>query len=191
LQDGNSIIPASIRPDGSVRKEIRVKAGYRPPEDVEVYKNRTAHAWKNRDAGVPGAEDAHNDSSASQTAAATASAAKNAKRREARKRAAATSTENTPGVPAGLETEKEVKTYDPNVASSSEAQPKDDPESERLKEARKLAKKLRQARDLKSKKDEGNSLLPEQIHKVIKINELLRQLDQLGFDENGDAKPSD
>jgi partner of Y14 and mago protein len=190
LEDGNSVIPASVRPDGSVRKEIRVKAGYRPPEDVEVYKNRTAHAWKNRAAGVPGAEDANNEPSAGKTAAATASAAKNAKRREARKRAATTSTENMPDALAGQETGEETKTNDPSVASSSEAQPKGDPESERLKEARKLAKKLRQARDLQSKKDEGNNLLPEQIHKVIKINELLRQLDQLGFDENGDAKPS-
>jgi partner of Y14 and mago protein len=78
-----------------------------------------------------------------------------------------------------------------NDAASSELQPEDDPASERLKEARKLAKKLRQARELKSKKDEGGGLLPEQIAKVIKINELVRQLDHLGFDENGDPKASD
>jgi hypothetical protein len=32
----------------SKRKEIRVRPGYKPPEDVELYKNRAAAAWKNR-----------------------------------------------------------------------------------------------------------------------------------------------
>ena len=59
---GERHIPASTRADGSVRKEIRVRPGYRPPEDVEVYKNRTAEAWKNRGkGGVPGAEDLKTD----------------------------------------------------------------------------------------------------------------------------------
>src|SRR5271155_330339 len=55
--DGASFIPSSKRADGSLRKEIRVRPGYRPPEDVETYKNRSAEAWKNRGSGgVPGAE---------------------------------------------------------------------------------------------------------------------------------------
>ena len=57
LSSGESVIPASTRADGTVRKEIRVKPGYKPPEDVEVYKNRTAEGWKNRGkGGVPGAD---------------------------------------------------------------------------------------------------------------------------------------
>ncbi|CAD0041057.1 unnamed protein product [Aureobasidium pullulans] len=56
---GERHIPSSVRPDGSVRKEIRVRPGYRPPEDVELYKNRTAEAYKNRTkGGVPGADTA-------------------------------------------------------------------------------------------------------------------------------------
>ena len=55
---GERYIPSSVRADGSKRKEIRVRPGYKPPEDVELYKNRAAAAWKNRAArgGVPGAE---------------------------------------------------------------------------------------------------------------------------------------
>src|ERR1700761_2995581 len=84
-ETGERHIPASTRADGSVRREIRVKPGYKPPEDVEVYKNRTAEAWKNRGkGGVPGAESVV-DKDAAQSAAAN----KNAKRREARKKAAA------------------------------------------------------------------------------------------------------
>jgi partner of Y14 and mago protein len=31
-------IPSSVRADGSKRKEIRVRPGYKPPEDVELYR---------------------------------------------------------------------------------------------------------------------------------------------------------
>ena len=65
-----------------------------------------------------------------------------------------------------------------------------DPEAEKEKQARNLKKKLRQARELKDKKDKGESLLPEQFEKVIKINELIRQLDGLGFNADGELKES-
>ena len=51
-------------------------------------------------------------------------------------------------------------------------------------------KKLRQAKELKDKKESGAALLPEQFEKVIKINELIRQLDTLGFGPDGEAKES-
>ena len=84
---GERHIPASVRPDGSLRKEIRVRPGYRPPEDVELYKNRTAEGFRNRGkAGVPGAEAVKKEENPSTSSPA---ANKNAKRREARKKAAA------------------------------------------------------------------------------------------------------
>src|ERR1700759_3936830 len=94
-ENGIRHIPSSVRADGSVRKEIRVRPGYRPPEDVEVYRNRTAEAFRNRGKGngVPGAEavEAEGDEDAEGKKGVEGSAAsnKNAKRREARKRAAA------------------------------------------------------------------------------------------------------
>ncbi|PVI07519.1 hypothetical protein DM02DRAFT_328154 [Periconia macrospinosa] len=170
---GERHIPASTRADGSIRKEIKVRPGYRPPEDVEVYKNRTAEGWKNRGkGGVPGAEGLKSEVDPAKTAAAN----KNAKRREARKKAAATaeSKEEEPVADAQLKPEEEKKPVDP--------------EAEKEKEAKKLTKKLRQARELKDKKEKGDVLLPEQFEKVIKINELIRQLDNLGFDAQGEKK---
>lgn len=173
LSNGASIIPSSTRADGSVRKEIKVKPGYKPPEDVELYRNRTAAAWKNRGkGGVPGAESLQKESDQS---AVSAAANKNAKRREARKKAA---------------TAKEGED-DKVEESKPAAEPKAvelDPEAEKAKEAKKLAKKLRQARELSDKKEKGDSLLPEQFAKVIKMNELIRQLDSLGFDAEGEKK---
>ncbi|KAG9548600.1 hypothetical protein KCU71_g14738, partial [Aureobasidium melanogenum] len=175
---GERHIPSSIRPDGSVRKEIRVRPGYRPPEDVELYKNRTAEAYKNRGkGGVPGA-----DSVSATPDPPSAAANKNAKRREARKKAAASATTKN-DVPATTTTTEKF----PASVEPAKQEPVD-PEVEKSKEAKKLAKKLRQARELQDKKEKGDSLLPEQFQKVIKINELIRQLETLGFDSNGDKK---
>lgn len=166
---GERHIPESKRADGTTRKAIKIRPGYRPPEDVEVYKNRTAENFRNRGKGpVPGAEGLRDDKPAQPSSAASN---KNAKRREARKKAKA----------AG-EVEGEVAPAD--EAKKEEA----DPEAEKEKKVRTLKKKIRQAKELKEKKETGESLLPEQIAKVIKINELIRELDALGFDADGEPK---
>lgn len=181
LSNGESVIPSSTRADGSVRREIRVKPGYKPPEDVEVYKNRTAQAWKNRGkGGVPGAEGLK-EPEKDTTASATAN--KNAKRREARKKAAAA---NGEGDAAGDGVDGAVAQN--GTADEKKAEEVVNPEAEKAKEAKKLAKKLRQAKELSEKKEKGDSLLPEQFAKVIKMNELIRQLDALGFDAEGEKK---
>ncbi|KAI4281413.1 MAG: hypothetical protein L6R38_003714 [Xanthoria sp. 2 TBL-2021] len=195
---GERHIPASVRPDGSTRKEIKIRPGYKPPEDVEVYKNRTAEAWKTKGVGarVPGAEVIGNDEVKS-------TSNKNAKRREARKRAKEAGEgvqssadggdegaqnlectpvkQNLPGKQVALE-KGDWRKQDQEVANTL------DPEAEKEKQARNLKKKLRQARELREKKDNGENLLPEQFAKVIKINELIRQLDSLGFDAEGERK---
>ncbi|KAK2774567.1 hypothetical protein FQN53_003563 [Emmonsiellopsis sp. PD_33] len=205
---GERHIPASLRPDGSQRREIRVRPGYRPPEDIQVYKNRTAEAWKNRGArgGIPGAEGLGDD-----TAAVGANNNKNAKKREAKKRAKAATTAAATGDGDGdgdvekqegggggaLEkanwrspptTTTTTTTTTTKPANLAPIEVTVDPELEREKKARNLKKKLRQARELSEKKDNGESLLPEQFEKVIKIQELVRQLDALGFDAEGERK---
>ncbi|KAK4105623.1 hypothetical protein N658DRAFT_416564 [Parathielavia hyrcaniae] len=165
---GERHIPESQRADGSTRKAIKIRPGYRPPEDVEVYKNRTAETFRTRGKGpVPGAEGLKDDKLAQPSSAA---ANKNAKRREARKKAKAAG-ESTEDAPAEEGKKEEL-----------------DPEAENEKKVRTLKKKLRQAKELKEKKEGGGALLPEQIAKVIKINELIRELDALGFDSEGEPK---
>ena len=176
---GERHIPSSVRPDGTVRKEIRVRPGYRPPEDVELYKNRTAEGFRNRvKAGVPGADSLKKEEDPSKNSSA---ANKNAKRREARKKAAADKDEDSP-----------VKAAEPvEPAEPVELAKPAEPEADKEKEAKKLVKKLRQSRELKDKKEKGEGLLPEQFEKVIKINELVRQLEKLGFDAQGDKKSAE
>lgn len=177
--DGQRHVAASVRADGSVRKEIKIRPGYRPPEDVEAYKNRTADAFRNRGKGpIPGSETIDDGED---TKDGSAASNRNAKRREARKRAK--EKEKNELETADGATEGELK---PDGDEMEEARV--DPEAEKEKEAKKLAKKLRQARELKERKDKGDALLPEQIQKVIRISELIRQLDSLGFDANGERK---
>ncbi|KKY25362.1 putative rna binding protein [Phaeomoniella chlamydospora] len=174
---GSAYIPSSVRADGSTRKEIRVRPGYRPPEDVEVYKNRTAEAWKNRGkGGVPGAQPVEETQ---------ATKSKNAKRREAARQKAASE-----GKVADWNTFANGETGD--GVQKENAQPQESgavpEEAEKDKKARNLKKKLRQAKELQGKKEQGESLLPEQFAKVLKIQELVRDLNKLGFDENGEKK---
>src|SRR5436190_3411505 len=99
---GERHIPSSTRADGTQRREIRVRPGYRPPEDVEVYKNRTAAAWKNRGAGgIPGAEGLKDDVDGG-TKAESAATNKNAKKREAKKRAKAAENYNCASSESGI-----------------------------------------------------------------------------------------
>lgn len=174
---GERQIPESKRPDGTTRKAIKIRPGYRPPEDVEVYKNRTAETFRRGQGVIPGAEGLKEEDTSEQAAGANN---KNAKRREARRKAKA----------AG-ETQDAGRDLPPPAAPIEAGDTKPDgvdTEVEKEKKARNLKKKLKQAKDLKNKKDTGESLLPEQIAKVIKISELVRELDALGFDAEGEPK---
>jgi partner of Y14 and mago len=180
-ESGDRHIPSSTRADGSKRKEIKIRPGYKPPEDVEVYKNQTAEGFRSRGkGGVPGADGLKDEEPAS-----TPSNTKNSKRREARRKAAATASipPTNPGTEASVETNwRQPATNQAEVGETV------DPEVEREKKARNLKKKLKQAKDLKERKEGGAALLPEQFAKVIKINELIRELDALGFDSEGEPK---
>jgi len=50
-KSGERVIPASVRPDGTIRPERRVKAGYTPTEDVSSYKNDRAESFRSHQYG--------------------------------------------------------------------------------------------------------------------------------------------
>lgn len=193
--DGRQIIPSSIRADGSARREILVRPGYRPPEDVEVYKNRNAEAWKNRGSGgVPGAALVEKKPDATQTRASL----KNA-RRSANKKTRENDTKGSEAKEHGKK-ESEAKENEPRENEAKEGGPASRPEPPAAQEpeapassvkavdgkerlAKAVRKKIRQANELKTRQDAGETLLPEQLEKVIKINELVGQLSALGFEE--------
>ena len=180
--DGASFIPASHRSDGTTRKEIRVRPGYRPPEDVETYKNRSAESWKNRgSAGVPGV-----DSVSKPTENDPQS--KNAKRREAARRKAAMESNQGADLAFGLERsriadEDKLKDDWRNPEKLAINKPAADAEdAERQKKIRNALKKLKAVQELKGKKTRGEKLSHDQVMKISKETELLRDLKKLGYD---------
>lgn len=204
LATGHSVIPSSLRPDGSTRKEIKVRPGYRPAEDQEKYRNRNVEARSNiGKGGIPGAEPTNTP-----VEGAVEEKNKNAKRREAaRKKTAAAAAADVNRVPnAGIEaitnglqnsqlneseTDKLKQAWrDPSQLAMNQSKTalEVDETAEKEKRARNLKKKLRQARELREKKEGGGELLPEQLTKVTKIQELIRDLDKLGYDADGELK---
>ena len=200
LKSGERHIPASQRADGSKRREIKIRPGYKPPEDVATYKNRTAEGWRNRGTAgaVPGSASVE-DTELDHETATNKAKGKNAKRREARKKAKAA---EEPGLTIGAADVEAVANDDHATGdigsdamhrqSGADVNPPapEDEESTRTKQGRKIQKKLRQAQDLKAKQDGGQSLRPEQLEKVASIDELLQQLERLDVDGGEDVEPS-
>ncbi|KAF8454131.1 hypothetical protein BGX38DRAFT_1268023 [Terfezia claveryi] len=157
--DGFRVIPASTRPNGTTRKEIRSRG----------------KDWKD---GVPGAVMVSDDEGTG-----TAASIKNARKKAAKKRAK----ENAAAAAEIKEEEEEKKKkaeQQPSLASAkTKAAVEGLTEEEKEKQAKAIKKKIRQATDLKAKKENGESLLPEQLEKVTRILELTRQLEALGVKE--------
>ncbi len=184
-EDGGAYIPSSKRADGTTRKEIKVRPGYRPPEDVETYKNRSAEVWKSRgQGGIPGAEPvaAVNEDSLTKS--------KNAKRREAAKRKVAEgSLEAAEDGLASAMAKAEISNpdertkawHDPSQLTTND-QATAGGEAEQQKKIRNQLKKVRAVHDLKQKKAAGERLSPDQVMKIGKEGELLRDLKKMGYD---------
>lgn len=138
-------------PDGSKRKEIKIPSGCKAPEDVEVYKNRTAKWWKNRGNHdrVLGAEGLDGAVKGSGTGTITGNTKKTAKRREAEKKAMEHGTKAARNLTAA------------NPKSSLSNRLNSDPEAEKAKNIHTLKKRPRQAREWREKKDNGDHFLPE------------------------------
>ncbi|KIV83651.1 hypothetical protein PV11_05655 [Exophiala sideris] len=179
--DGSSYIPASKRADGTTRKEIKVRPGYRPPEDVETYKNRSAEAWKSRGTGgVPGADPAALDKDDGQ------SKSKNAKRREAARKKAVTDDAAEEEVTSAMQKTNisDVEKLKDDWRKPSQAQLHDDAtqQEDTQKKIRNQLKKLKAVKELREKRATGEKLSHDQVMKLGKEGELLRDLRKLGYD---------
>ncbi|KAI4141348.1 MAG: hypothetical protein LQ340_007668, partial [Diploschistes diacapsis] len=75
-----------------------------------------------------------------------------------------------------------------NTTPNSNAEAEAEEQAERDKRVRKLKKKLREARELQERKERGAVLLHEQFEKVIRISELVRDLEKLGVGPEGESR---
>ncbi|KAF3153403.1 hypothetical protein TWF569_002347 [Orbilia oligospora] len=184
LESGNRVIPSSTRADGTTRPERRVKPGFTPAEDVVKYHNRTAEAWRNRGSGgVPGATDVVGEGN-------KAGGAGKKKRRRAKKGGADGEGKGEDEGEEGEEgAEEGGEAATPAAATTTSEPAKAEGEAavsaDVEKKAKGLHKKIRQAQELKSRKEKGETLLPEQLDKALRLGELIRDLEKLGVKYEG------
>lgn len=155
-QNGEPQIPSSTRPDGPKRKEIKICSGYKTPEDMEVYKNRTAIATGREQVLLLG------------------TAKKMQRGREAKKQGWHTQYKWVqPSRPQSNRRNPKIRDQTDRTATSKPKKPKKSahPEEENPTSTR-----------VERKKHNGDHLLPEQIGRIVKISELVRR--PLGFGDD-------
>lgn len=173
--DGQAYIPSSKRADGSTRKEIKVRPGYKPPEDVEKYKSRSAETWRTRGTGRPPGADDEIDSKDGAEAKS-----KNAKRREAARRRKEEGTDNVEDGIASLSVQDANGRTTP-LAEPLEGAQDAEQDVERQKKIRNHLKKLKAVRELKAKRAAGEKLSADQLVKISKEHEIIRDLVKLEY----------
>ncbi|PQM36483.1 partner of Y14 and mago [Prunus yedoensis var. nudiflora] len=159
LKDGERILAPTRRPDGTLRKPIRIRAGYVPQEEVAIYQSKGA-LWKKEmssQTGPPGFDDTSVDT----TKPKTKSVKRNERKKEKR-------------IQAALEKEKTSESVSSSPAlvtppsDSTEDSNPGGPVQDIDKKIRALKKKIRlaEAQQQKTHQQDNKS---EQLDKLTKL----------------------
>ncbi|KAG0093473.1 hypothetical protein BGZ93_010876 [Podila epicladia] len=163
------VIPMTRRPDGTFRKERKVRPGYIPPEDVVRYSNRVLDSA--RPVSQPIVPATSNNTPKSKTQK------KNDKRKAKRKEGDDNDAQDTKTTDQAQPTPSA-----PTSATEPETAAEEPVSSE--KKLRALNKKLRQIEQLKERQDRGETMLPEQTDKISKMDELVAQIQELSLSKS-------
>lgn len=174
---GFTVIPPSQRPDGTWRKEIRVKAGYVDPEEAEKYQSR-GKQWASKASNLP--------PGLSESSQPEVKKSKNQKKNERRKlkkleRPGFENSNSTAAVDSLSSGVEKVKLEKPAVEQEVEVPVSKDVLQKKIKG---LKKKLRQIEDLESKMSSGEvkELTKEQVEKVSRKKTITDELEDLELD---------
>ncbi|KAG9451800.1 hypothetical protein H6P81_004704 [Aristolochia fimbriata] len=184
LKEGERILAPTRRPDGTLRKPIRIRPGYVPQDEVAIYQSKGALLRKNATQEVPPGYDLVLD------AKPKTKAAKRNERKKEKKQQAALEKEKILNEEASAEVDpdegvgsrsndseaienqinnlaiSETHSATDSLANSTESSNSVDPALDLDKKIRALKKKIRLTEALQ--KTEGN-LKPEQLDKLAKL----------------------
>ncbi|KAI5356165.1 hypothetical protein L3X38_009060 [Prunus dulcis] len=166
LKDGERILAPTRRPDGTLRKPIRIRAGYVPQEEVAIYQSKGA-LWKKEmssQTGPPGFDDTSVDT----TKPKTKSVKRNERKKEKRIQAAL---EKEKTSESGETKEEEAFVENLGHVSESRIRIQGGPVQDIDKKIRALKKKIRlaEAQQQKTHQQDNKS---EQLDKLTKLEGL-------------------
>ncbi|KAF9920373.1 hypothetical protein FBU30_009824 [Linnemannia zychae] len=181
-REDERVIPITRRPDGTFRKERKIRPGYTPPEDVAKYTNRVLESARPIVTPPTPATSANNTPKSK-------TQIKNDKRKAKRKEEAIaaelagypTAPKTTPSI-ADTTTKTMTTASDPkNVTTESTENTAVTEPVDREKKLRALNKRLRQIEQLKERQAKGETMLPEQLEKLEKMDDILAQIAELSL----------
>ncbi|KAI9094878.1 RNA binding protein Pym [Phlyctochytrium arcticum] len=169
-QSGERVVPASRRPDGSLRPERKVRPGYVAPEDAVRYTNAKVEATRVPEGYVPGLGALGSVSKGGESTGAISKSAKKNAKRKAKK----TEEGESLGTDAAKMTSAAAtpETAVADTAASEKASEMDQAALE--KRMKNLRKKHRQITDLAAK--DPSTLLPEQAEKLASQSAVEREI---------------
>ncbi|ESW31594.1 hypothetical protein PHAVU_002G251000 [Phaseolus vulgaris] len=170
LKEGERLLAPTRRPDGTLRKAQRVRAGYHPPDEVPKYKPKPALLNKEMGSAGPPGYDPDADARPK---------TKSVKRNERKKRQAAiekdTNVEDGASEDAAKKESAEALSSLVNDLSVEDSTPQAQDVDKKI---RALKKKIRLTEALEQKSAE-QELNPEQLEKLAKLEDWRRELKQL------------
>ncbi len=191
----HTIIPPTLRPDGSLRKPVRIRAGYVPQEEVPAWETPAKRIQKERAlVGVPGWDDTYGTSKATTTTISTTSEASKPltqaqKRNMRRKKKGEQKAVNELAADLTQKAKISAKTPAPKSEKPKSVQPPVEitydqydnlSEEELMKKIKAVQKKLRQIVALQEKVKSGElKPAPDQLAKLKKKDQLENELKYL------------
>ncbi|BFI25697.1 partner of Y14 and mago [Marchantia polymorpha subsp. ruderalis] len=191
-KEGERILAATRRPDGTLRKPVRIRAGYTPQDEVAIYQSKAALMKQGKPVVPPGYDP--DDASKPKTKAAK----KNEKRKEKKQQATTSSGNNDPSLNNGgdgcvredklMTGQSQSKTEDMahvvqqlnalNLSTPAADAPLEDTAGkiDLDKRIRALRKKIRTTESLQASSSGKTTLTPEQMEKLSKLDTWRKEL---------------